>query len=116
MTKKYEILTDKTIMHGDIKLYRIRAIKDFGDVKAGDIGGFIQSEANLQQKGLAWVYDDAMVFGDAWVLGDAQVRGEAKVSGNAVVWGNARVCDKTLVFNNSQVSGNAEIKGNSLIY
>jgi hypothetical protein len=43
--KKYELTTEKK--NG---LYRIRALKSFGDVKEGDLGGFIESEKNLSQK------------------------------------------------------------------
>ena len=40
MDKKY-VLTDETITVNNKTLYRIKAIKDFNDVKAGDLGGFI---------------------------------------------------------------------------
>jgi len=43
----------------DSILYRIRALKDFGDVKKGDIGGYIQSKSNLSQEGNVWIYDAA---------------------------------------------------------
>lgn len=36
--KKYE-LTENFIEVLDKKLYRIRALRDFGDVKTGDLGG-----------------------------------------------------------------------------
>lgn len=39
--KKYE-LTDETILIGSQILHRIRALRDFADVKAGDIGGYIE--------------------------------------------------------------------------
>lgn len=39
-TKKYK-LTDKTIEHNGHILHRIEALKDFGDVKKGDLGGFV---------------------------------------------------------------------------
>ena len=45
------------------KLYRIQALKDFARAKAGDIGGYIESESNLSQSGNAWVYGDARVSG-----------------------------------------------------
>lgn len=32
-------------------LWRIRALKSFGKVKEGDIGGLIKSEDNLSQRG-----------------------------------------------------------------
>ena len=48
--KKYEF-TGKTANVGKHILHRIRALRDFGDVKAGDLGGFIESEGNLSHDG-----------------------------------------------------------------
>lgn len=48
--KKYK-LTDECITIGKHKLYRIEALKDFGDVHKGEKGGFIGSEVNLSQYG-----------------------------------------------------------------
>lgn len=67
--KKYE-LTNETIQIEGKKLYRIKALIDFGDVKAGDLGGFIEKESNLSHLGSAWIYDDAMVCGNAMVCDD----------------------------------------------
>ena len=61
---KYE-LTNETINHLVRPLYRIRALKDFADVKAGDFGGYIEKESNLSQDGIAWVCDSALVCGSA---------------------------------------------------
>lgn len=36
-------------------LFRVRAIKPFGDVDLGDLGGYIESNKNLEQLGDAWV-------------------------------------------------------------
>ena len=73
--------TDETIETHFGTLRRIRAEIDFGEIKAGDLGGFILSEENLAQSGDAWVY------GNAQVSGNAQVYGDARVSGNAQVYG-----------------------------
>ena len=73
--KKYE-LTDEFIEHwSGKKLYRIRALVTFGAVVAGQLGGFVESEKNLDQSlsGNAWVY------GDAWVYGNARVRSHAVI-------------------------------------
>lgn len=91
MEKKFELTEEFIIINSGIKLYRIKALKDFSDVKKGDFGGYVQRETNLSQFGKAWVYGDAQVFGDAWVSGDAQVYGNAKVYGKAWVFGNAWV-------------------------
>ena len=78
---KYEILKDEFIEFDDRKLYRIKALKDFRNVKKGTVGGYIEYEQNLSQQGNAWIYDDAWVSGNAWVYGDARVYGN-----NAIVW------------------------------
>ena len=96
--KKYQ-LTDETLVVDGRTLHRIRALKSFGDVIAGELGGWIESEKNLSHGGNAWVYGNAQVCGDAQVYGDAQVFGNARVCGNARVFGDARV------FGNAQVCG-----------
>ena len=93
--KKYEMLQDQTIEWCGRTLYRIRALRDFGNVRAGDVGGYIECERNLSQDGNAWVYDDARVCGDAWVSDNARVYGNALVCDNARVYGDALVCDNT---------------------
>jgi hypothetical protein len=87
MNKKYE-LTNESIEHEGVTLYRIRALKDFGRVKKGDLGGFIEKEANLSHYDACWVYNDARVYGKAYVYANADV------SDNAQVYGDARVCGK----------------------
>lgn len=82
--KKYE-LTEETFTVFGKTLYRIRAVRDFGSVKTGEFGGYIEKEENLSHFGNAWI------SGDAWVYGDARVSGNAKVYGNARVFGNAEV-------------------------
>jgi hypothetical protein len=62
---KYELLTDQTIEVQGRTLFRIRALRDFGIVKANEIGGFVENEKNLSREGDAWVYGDAEVSGNA---------------------------------------------------
>ena len=40
MNSKFELLLDDTVEYLGIKLFRIRALNSFGNVKAGDIGGY----------------------------------------------------------------------------
>lgn len=61
MERKYE-LTNETIFFNGLTLYRIRAIKDFSDVKAGDLGGWIEKQVNLSQDDDAWVCGRARVY------------------------------------------------------
>ena len=76
MEKKYDF-TDEMKVFGGITLRRIVALRDFGDVKAGDKGGWIEKEENLSQDGNACVCGDAWVRGDAHVCGDAHVASES---------------------------------------
>ena len=132
MEKKYK-LTEETINVGGTALYRIEALRDFGDVKKGDKGGFIEKEDNLSQNGDCWVYDNAkvcdkaivynnakvydnvMVFDNAMVYGNAKVSGNALVYGNGVVHDNAVVCDNAWVNCKAQVCGCAEVFGEARI-
>ena len=77
--KKYELLQDQTIEWRGRTLYRIRALRDFGAVHAGDVGGYIECERNLSQDGNAWVSGDARVSDNALVCGDACVYGNTDV-------------------------------------
>ena len=95
--KKYEF-TGEVIQINGHNLKQIRALIDFGKVKANEIGGYIESENNLSHSG------------DAWICGDAQVSGNARVCGNAQVYGDARV------FGDAQVSGNARVSGENDIF
>ncbi|MBS5266605.1 MAG: hypothetical protein KHZ30_19295 [Clostridiales bacterium] len=91
--KKYEFTgeTKQVGFFGNITLKRIRATMEFGIIKIGDLGGWIEKEENLSHKGNAWVYDNAEVWGDAKVYDNAEVYDNAKVYGNAKVCGDAKV-------------------------
>lgn len=105
---KYE-LTNEIIEYKGHTLYRIKALKDFADVKAGDIGGYVESPCNLSQKGNCWIYDDAMVYDFAHIYDAARVSDNAKVFGNAAVCDNAKVYGHAQLFNRVRVCGNASI-------
>ena len=100
---KFEIVKNESVRINGVELYRIRALIDFGDVCAGEFGGYIQHERNLSQSGNAWVYGNAMVSDNALVSGSAQVYGDALVQGNAQIFGDARVY------------GNAWVRGDALV-
>lgn len=80
--KKYEFTGEVKTWLGRT-LHQIRAVVAFGEIEAGEVGGWIEKEKNLDHEGNAWVY------GDAWVYGSAQVYGNAWVCGDARVYGSA---------------------------
>ena len=118
--KKYE-LTEETINVFGKTLHRIRATRDFSNVHAGDLGGFIENELNLSHDrdtwvyGNAWAYGEARVYGNALVGGDARVGGNALVSGDARVGGNASVSGDARVEGKALVGGDARVEGNALV-
>ncbi|CRH92640.1 Uncharacterised protein [Chlamydia trachomatis] len=67
MTKKFELLSDDTIVFWGRKLFRIRALISFGTIEKGDLGGYVEKEENLSQYDNAWVCDNARVCGNARV-------------------------------------------------
>ena len=113
--KKYELTSETKVFLGKT-LYRIKALVQFGNVNAGDLGGWIEKEENLSQSGNAWVSDDAEVSGNAWVSDDARVYGNARVYGDAEVYGNASVSGDARVYGNARVSGDARVYGDAEVY
>lgn len=122
---KYTIIKDDTIKVDGHTLYRIKAVNNFDDVKAGDLGGYIEHEGNLMNsvhKGNCWIYDDAMVFGKARVLNNAkvsdnaQVYDKAKILNRAKVFENAKVYDYAKVYDNAKVRRNAQVFGHAEVY
>lgn len=112
--KKYE-LTSETLQYAGHTLHRIKALRDFGIINAGELGGWIESEKNLSQVDNAWVYGDAMVYDDAIVSDNAWVYCNAKAYDNANVCGNAIIRDHARVFGNALVSDNANIFHHAII-
>ena len=106
--KKYE-LTTETLQFAGRTLHRIKAVKDFGSIQAGEFGGFIEKEENLSQDDNAWIYYNAMVFDNANVFGNAKILGNTKVFGNLNVFGNAIVSGYAKVYGKANIYGNAEV-------
>ena len=76
--EKYEFTGEELKVGGRV-LRRIRAVRAFGGVQAGEVGGWIEKEGNLSHEGMCWVYDSAWVYGSARVYDSAWVSGEARV-------------------------------------
>ena len=111
---KYE-LTDETKIFFGRTLHRIKATKDFEDVRAGELGGWIEKEENLSQDGNCWVDGNAWVSGNASVWGNARVGGSALVGGSAQVSGSAQVGGSALVGGSAQVGGNARVSDSARV-
>ena len=111
MNKKYE-LTKKSYEIDDVFFFQIRALRSFGNIKKGELGGWVENENNLSHKGDCWISDDAQVFDTAQVSDHAQISGNVQISDNARIFGNAWIFDSVKISGDAQISGNAWISGN----
>jgi hypothetical protein len=119
--QKYEI-TD--IPHEKYPfLHRIRALRDIGgQVKAGNLGGFVESESNLSfaPGDESWIYDDAIAAGSGFVDKNSRLRdfavvcGDGYVSHDSTVSAHARVEDDAYV-RGGDLCGNARASGHSMV-
>ena len=120
MEKKYR-LTDETIEFNGVKLYRIEALKNFGCVKKGDKGGFVQSEKNLSQLENCWIFDDSKAIGNSYVYQNAVLLSNSIICDNAFatgfswIFGHSIVCEKATITHNARIYFNSVICGNSYV-
>ena len=116
MEKKYEFADETKTLEDGTVLHRIKALRSFGDVKAGDLGGFIEKEINLSHEGDCWIYGNAKVYGHAYVCDNASIRNDAKIYGHANVSGNAFVGNDAIICDNAYVYGDTYVFGNAYVY
>lgn len=115
MLKKYAITSDYIVIMFGTKLYRIVALRDFGNVKAYELGGYVEDESNLSHEGDCWIGENAKVFDHATVTGSALVSGDAQVYGGAHITDNAFVCDAAQVCDGARIGGNLIIRKNAYV-
>jgi hypothetical protein len=126
--QKYKLLLDDSLEAGGRKYYRIQANEDFGDVRKGDKGGYVESFANLAKSGNSWVYEGSKVGENARVFGDAQIRnsqifGDAYIGGASVLTmsvinGNVHIGtheNASPVVKNTAISGSVYVEGEAVI-
>ena len=122
--RKYE-LTDITMRYEGRTLYRIRALKDFADVKKGKLGGWVQTEDNLSQKGNCWIYNNAKCMDNARMYDNSIMfdRSEmhdntimydySRMYGNSAMYGYSRMLDYTTMYGNSEMHDYSKMCDNS---
>lgn len=124
--KKYEIDTSQTrTIHVDgveHTLHRIRAVRRIIRrtntpyvIPVGSIGGWVEEEANLSQRGECWIDGEAAVFGKGYVHDNAFVSGNAMVYDRGWAFGNAVVCDCAEVRHGADVRDFVRIHGRAKV-
>ena len=102
------MITENTKTIGKTILHQIKSLQSFSDVSAGDLGGWIESEANLSQNDEAWIYEDSCAYEHAYVYDNA------KITKCSCVYGHANIYDDAII-ENSNVCGNTQIFGDAYI-
>ena len=112
---KYEI-TD--IEHPEYKqLRRIRALIDIGtDVKAGDLGGYVESAYNLSQYGDCWLYDDSRMFDHSRMRGNSQMHDHSLMLDYSIMLDNSRMHDNSMMLDYSRMFDYSHMHGNSRMH
>lgn len=102
--KKFEFTGEElTLNYGDegvAVMKRIRALFDIKahNVKAGDLGGYLEDESCLSHFGDAWVADSAMIHNSSTVSGDAIVMDSAMLFLNCYLHGTVFVRDSAKLY------------------
>jgi hypothetical protein len=85
-----------------VRVFRLVALRDFtggrGLVRAGELGGWVESLESIQQSGTSWVAGEAVVFCASRVMEDALVADHAVVAGSSFLCGDAVVCDSAFLW------------------
>jgi len=125
--KKYELTGYYLEISATSKLFRIKALRDFSDVKKGQLGGFVQNEYNLSHEGDCWIYSDASACDSSKVQDNAKLRDfcmlrdYAKLSDNAVMQeyvtleGRGSLSGNAVMMNDSFMTGRSSASGDAVI-
>ena len=110
---KYEITNNKKEVKG-VTVYQIKRVSN------GDLGGYVQSSYNLNQRELCWIDSGAVVMGAARVTGNAYVSGtKTLINGDITISGNSSIKNTIIegqcLIQRSKIEG-ARIKDSNIKY
>lgn len=111
--KKYEITEHYLYNYANEKIFQIKALKDFGSIKKGQLGGHIERETNLSHDGDCWVYPNASVSDTAKVMHNAKLMDSSSLIENARAYNNTILLDNASLEGDASIAGKVVMKGNS---
>ena len=114
--KKYELIEESKTYFEEREIFRIRALKDFRNVRAGDVGGWVCSYDNLSQEGYCWIYGNAKCLDNAMVSDNAMMIDNSKMFDNSRMYDNAIMCDNSMMYNKTRMFSNAIMGDNAIMY
>lgn len=107
--RKYKLRLEESITIDGFVLYRIEALRDFSDVKKGDLGGFIENIDSLSLAGDCWVYGDSRVYNCSYISGNSKIYNSTLIGSSA---SESTVIVDSIVNDVSVI--NSEIKNSSI--
>lgn len=130
--KKFELDYTSQTKYKGRTLYRIKALNDFVTtdgtlITKDDLGGYVQSEKNLDQNGTSWIFKGAMALDDSRVKDDAQLHHDALIKDKAVIenrasahnnvkiTGHACVSQEAVITRNAQITNHATVCGKAFV-
>ncbi|MDR2761467.1 MAG: hypothetical protein LBB88_02565 [Planctomycetaceae bacterium] len=126
--RKFSRIKQWTYLPDGRRVERIIALRDFGNVKSGTIGGFIEYDENLSHDGVCWIADNAIAAGQSRVSQNALLRDRAMIDGRTMVSGSAIIQDDAFLYKNvfayensvvglkSYLTDGVTVSGNSRIF
>ena len=115
MNTKYKVRKDISKTFRGKTIYRIEALKDFADVKIGDLGGWVERELNLSDKGNCWIYDNSIIGGFANVCDHAEIGGNSKIKDNVTIGDKTKTTDYVIIKDDATISANIILMDNVII-
>ena len=111
--KKFELTENTKKAPNGETLYQIRALKNFTlingkEVKSGDLGGWVNSENRLSQKGKCWIYENCMMYELSYRYDNSIGFGNSRQYGNSCQFGNSQQYGNSRQFGDSKQSGYTE--------
>ena len=106
----YRLTNISRTVNGHLE-FRIESLdgNSASETKIGEYGGWIESEANLQQDSTAWIADDAVVYGNAVVKDNALVKDNAILGGNVIIKDNSIIGGDVFIEGDLMIGGNVRI-------
>lgn len=98
MKRKYEFYDSRVLKNGT-RIYQLIASKSFGDVKIGDLGGWVESDKNLSQDGSCWIDQGCFVLDTAVVTDNSRIKGTTVIYGDSYVLGDSIIGGNTCIIN-----------------
>ena len=125
--RKYE-MTNITMEFEERTLYRIRALKNFRNVKAGELGGWVSGKHNLSQEGECWIYNEAKCMDNARMYHNStmynnsvmcdfsEMHGRSEMHNYSAMYDNSRMYNCSAMYDNSRMYNDSKMYNNSRMF